>query len=279
VTRPLRRSSERSGAVGRVAGAALALLALVTGCAVSARAEDATGAPETLAQQHLNPLADTIKLPAMLEFGFGFGPERNVQPTLNFQPVIPFKLTEDWRIVTRSNLSIIHLPDPEETTGLSDLDVSLFLTPATDSPWVWGIGPIFEFPTATDTTLGTGKWSTGPTGALVYVNGPWVNGIVVSQFWSFAGPGRRADVSLMQIEVLVSYTFSNNWYVQTDPTFVCDWKAPSGQKWTVPIGIDIGRVVPIRTQSRSFQVGAYYNVNKPDGAADWILRAQVMWAF
>ena len=159
------------------------------------------------------------------------------------------------------------------------MDVSLFLTPAKSGPWVWGIGPIFEFPTATDTTLGTGKWSAGPTGALVYVSGPWVNGIVVSQFWSFAGSGRRADVSLMQIEALLSYTFSSNWYVQTDPTFVSDWKAPSGQKWTVPIGIDIGKVVPIGTQSLSVQVGAYYNVAKPDGAADWILRAQVMWAF
>jgi hypothetical protein len=247
--------------------------------AVPVRAAEEGGGPQTPAQEKLNPLADVIKLPAMLSFGFGFGPERNTQPTLNFQPVIPFRLTEDWRIITRSSLSIIHLPDPDDTTGLGDLNVSLFLTPARTGSWVWGVGPIFQFPTATDTTLGTGKWSAGPTGALLYVNGPWVNGILASQLWSFGGPSSRQDVSLTQIEVLLSYTFASNWYVQTNPTYSYDWKAPSGQGWIVPIGMDIGKVFPIGSQSLSVQVGGYYNVKKPDGAADWELRAQVEWDF
>ncbi len=243
------------------------------------RAEEAGGGPPTPVQEKLNPLADVIKLSAMLSFGFGFGPDRNTQPTLNLQPVIPLRLTEDWRVITRSSLSVIHLPDPEETTGLGDLEVSLFLTPARTGPWVWGLGPIFQFPTATDTTLGTGKWSAGPTGALLYVNGPWVNGILASQIWSFAGPSSREDVSLTQIEVLLSYTFGSNWYVQTNPTYSYDWKAPSGQGWIVPIGMDVGKVFPIGSQSLSLQVGAYYNVRKPDGAADWVLRAQTGWDF
>ena len=252
---------------------------LATAPAAAVRAEEAGTGPQSPVQEKLNPLADVIKLPAMLSFGFGFGPERNTQPTLNFQPVIPFRLTEDWRVITRSSLSIIHLPDPDDVTGLGDLNVSLFLTPARTGSWVWGVGPIFQFPTATDTTLGTGKWSAGPTGALLYVNGPWVNGILASQLWSFAGPTSRQDVSLTKIEVLLSYTFANNWYVQTNPTFSCDWKAPSGQGWVVPIGIDIGKVFPIGSRSLSLQVGAYYNVKKPDGAADWVLQAQIEWDF
>jgi len=247
--------------------------------AVRVRAEEPGGGTQTPVQEKLNPLADVTKLPAMLSFGFGFGPNRNTQPTLTFQPVIPFRLTEDWRIITRSSLSVIHLPDPEDTTGLGDLDISFFLTPAKTGAWVWGLGPIFQFPTATDTTLGTGKWSAGPTGALLYVNGPWVNGILASQLWSFAGPSSRADVSLTQIEVLLSYTFAKNWYVQTNPTYSYDWKAPSGQGWTVPIGMDIGRVFPIGSQSLSVQVGAYYNVKNPEGQADWVLQTQVEWDF
>jgi hypothetical protein len=45
----------------------------------------------------------------------------------------------------------------------------------------------------------------------------------------------------------------------------------AGQKWTVPIGINIGKAVPIGTQSLSFQIGANYTGNKPDGAADWMI--------
>jgi hypothetical protein len=33
--------------------------------------------------------------------------------------------------------------------------------------------------------------------------------------------------------------------------------------------MDVGKVFPIGSQSLSLQVGAYYNVKKPDGAADW----------
>src|SRR5262245_1846989 len=179
----------------------LCRLVLAAASAFPVRGQEAGGAPGTLAQQKLNPLAYSINLPATLSLGFGVGPHRDTEPTLNFQPRVPLGLTEDWRIVTRSNLSIIHVPAPEDVTGLGDIDVSLFLTPAKTAKWVWGAGPIFQFPTATDTALGTGRWSAGPTAALLYVDGPWVNGILVSHLWSFAGPSSRQDVSLTQIEV------------------------------------------------------------------------------
>jgi len=239
-------------------------------CAFPTRAEDSTA--ETLAQQKLNPLAYAINLPATLNFSFAHG--EAVQPSLEFQPLIPLKLSEDWRLVTRSDVSIVHVPAPEEITGLSDTDVSLFLTPARTGPWVWGVGPILEFPTATNTRLGSGKWSAGPTAALVYAGGPWVNGILVSQLWSFAGPSDREDVSLTQIEVQLSYTFSNGWYVLTNPTISCDWKAPSGQGWTVPVGAAVGKTFNVGSQGMSLQVGAYYNAKKPAGAPAWVLQTQ-----
>ena len=181
------------------------------------------------------------------------------------------------RFLTRSSLSILHVHDPQELTGLGDLDISLFVTPAHATTWVWAVGPIFEFPTATDLTLGTGKWSAGPTAGLVYVNGPWVNGIVASHLWSFAGPRTRDDVSLTQIEVLLSYTFANDWYVQTNPTMSHDWRAPRGQGWEIPVGADIGRSFKIGAHSVSLQIGAYYNVKRPAGTAEWSLETQISW--
>lgn len=258
----------RAGLIRRVS---LACLVLTSAC--FARAEAAEEAGASPAQQKLNPLGYGIYLPATLSLGFA--PHTDAQPTLNIQPRVPFSLTDDWRIVTRSNVNIIHIPPPDEVTGLGDIDVSLFLTPAKAEKWVWGVGPILQFPTATNTALGTGKWSAGPTAALLYVDGPWVNGILVSQLWSFAGASNRADVSLLQIEVQLSYTFSNDWYIQTAPTISHDWQAPSGQGWLVPIGADIGKVLKIGSQEIGLQVGAYYNVKKPAGAATWVLQTQV----
>jgi hypothetical protein len=249
------------------------LILLATACA--AQAEEGVGAAEALAQKKLNPLANAVYLPAMLNLGFG--PHGETQPAVNFQPRIPLGLTNDWRIVTRSNVPIIRLPAPEETTGLADIDISLFLTPARSGAWVWGIGPIVQLPTATDTALGTGKWSAGPTAALVYVEGPWTNGILVSHLWSVAGPGNRADVSLTQIEVQLSYTFSNGWYIQSAPAISHDWHAPGGQRWVIPIGADVGRAFKVGSQEMGLQIGAYYNVKKPAGGAEWTLQTQISW--
>jgi hypothetical protein len=64
-------------------------------------------------------------------------------------------------------------PVPEKRFGLGDIQPSFFLTPARVDQWTWGVGPAFQLPTATANELGTGKWSAGPTGALIYTEGPW----------------------------------------------------------------------------------------------------------
>ncbi len=272
--RPADRNVPVSGLCARVLARAVCCLAVAAACAAPASAEDTGRSVEDLAQQKLNPFADAISLPATLSFGFGSGPRNDVQPSLTFQPLIPLPLSQNWRLVTRSNVPIINIPDPDGVTGFGDIDVSLFLTPARTGKWVWGAGPILQFPTATDEALGTGKWAAGPTAALVYVDGPWLNGTLVSHLWSFAGSSTREDVSLTQIEVKFSYQFSGGWYIDTDPVMTYDWKAPSDQGWTIPVGLDVGKVFKIGNQGMSLQLGAYYNAMKPAGTADWFLQTQ-----
>lgn len=255
--------------------AVLAGTVLALTCA--ARAEEITGTAQSVAQQTLNPLAYSINLPVALTFGLG--PDGDTQPTLSVQPLIPLRLTEHWRLVTRANLEVVHLPAPEGPTGLGDIDVSVFLTPARAGEWVWGVGPILQLPTATDTALGTGKWSAGATAVLVYVAGPWVNGILVSHLWSFAGPRRRQDVSLTQMELQLAYTHASGWYVLTNPTLSYDWQAPRRQAWTIPIGVDVGKTFTVGSRGMSLQVGAYYNVERPAGVPQWVLQTQLSWVY
>ena len=81
------------------------------------------------------------------------------------------------------------------------------------------------------------------------------------------------------MEVQFSYTFGNNWYIQTDPTITYSWNASSGERWTVPAGLDIGKVFVAGGQSFALQVGSYYYLQKPEGAPNWVLRAQLSWVF
>jgi hypothetical protein len=168
-------------------------------------------------------------------------------------------------------------PVPEKRFGLGDIQPSFFLTPARVNQWTWGVGPAFQLPTATSNELGTGKWLAGPTGALIYVEGPWFAGLLVSQLWSFAG-AHRAPVNQTSAEPNVSYNFESSGYIQFD-TITHDWTAASRDAWTVPIGLDVGKAMQIGAQTMALQIGAYDSVKHPTDATQWIVRAQITFLF
>jgi len=257
------------------------LLGLVLVCAtppVWAQHDDAE-----LAKKTQNPVADLISVPFQYNVNFGVGPHDDVQYILNIQPVIPFKLTEDWNLISRTIVPLIYQPELApgvgEVFGLGDIQESLFLSPAKPGKVIWGLGPIFQFPTATDDSLGQGKWGAGPTAVALTVHGPWVLGALVNNVWSFAGDSDRRDVNQMLLQPFVNYNLPDAWYVVTAPIITADWEADSDDRWTVPIGAGVGKIVRLGKLPVNAQASAYYNVIRPDNAAEWQLRIQIQLLF
>ena len=190
--------------------ATLILLAVLLSASLLWAAEDAT----ELAKKTQNPVADLISIPFQNNFNFGVGPKNVTQYVLNVQPVIPFKLTEEWNLITRTILPIINQPSPadgiQSNFGVGDLNPTLFLSPAKPGALIWGVGPTFTVPTATDTALGSGKWSMGPAAVVLTMQGPWVVGALANQQWSFAGDSDRRSVSQMLIQPLYWNTGSSD---------------------------------------------------------------------
>lgn len=257
------------------------LLGLVLVCAtppVWAQHDDAE-----LAKKTQNPVADLISVPFQNNVNFGVGPHDDVQYILNIQPVIPFKLTEDWNLISRTIVPLIYQPELApgvgEVFGLGDIQESLFLSPAKPGKVIWGVGPIFQFPTATDDSLGQGKWGAGPTAVALTVHGPWVLGALVNNVWSFAGDSDRRDVNQMLLQPFVNYNLPDAWYVVTAPIITADWEADGDDRWTVPIGAGVGKIVRLGKLPVNAQASAYYNVVRPDNAAEWQLRIQIQLLF
>ena len=73
------------------------------------------------------------------------------------------------------------------------------------------MGPTFTIPTATDSRLGSGKWSLGPTAVALTMQGPWVVGALINNQWSVAGWGDQ-DVNAMLLQPFVNYNFGEGWY-------------------------------------------------------------------
>ena len=137
---------------------------------------------------------------------------------------------------------------------------------ASDLSMVWGVGPAFQFPTATDDELGAGKWSPGP-GFVVFLSDRPLHittGFLILNLWSFAGDEDRANVNAMTSQPFFNYNLPKGWYLTTSPLITANWEADDDNRWTLPIGGGIGRIFKIGHQAINANIAAYYNVLTPD---------------
>lgn len=236
-----------------------------------------------LAQAAQNPVAKMVSLPFQNNTNFGVGPDDDTQNILNIQPVVPFELNDNWNVITRTILPVIYQPEIVEGTGsefgLGDINETIFLSPANPGKFIWGLGPVFSFPTATDDVLGTDKWSAGLSGLGLTIKGPWVIGALVSNLWSYAGDDDRGDVNSFLLQYFVNYNMADGWYLTSSPVITADWEADSDNQWTVPFGGGFGKIFKIGKQPINAQMAAYYNVETPDNGPDWSLRLQLQFLF
>ena len=262
----------------------LLLSAFLAAPAYAQQSSTPAPSPGALSNQALaiavhNPFEDFVKVPIQSTTGFQLGRSHKVGDAVNIEPLLPLSLNADWDLITRPSLTIAYAPTPHEQSGLADLETSFFLTPAKNSTWIWGVGPIFDFPTASSSELGTGRWSAGPTAALVYSEGPWLNAILTDQLMSFAGNRERGSVNETYIEPMISYNLESGWYADVDPQMTFDWTAEAANAWTIPMGADIGKAFNLGSQSLSLQGGAYDLLKRPEGAPQWIFRVSLTFLF
>lgn len=233
-----------------------------------------------LAEKLQNPVADLISVPIQSNWDFGIGPKNAYKYTANIQPVIPFSVSEDWNVITRTIVPVIYAEPPVEGAsyqhGLGDTTQSFFLSPkAPVGGWILGAGPVLYYPTASDSSLGVGQWGAGPTGVALRQEHGFTYGVLANQIWSYGGWGDQ-DVNSTFLQPFVSYTTKTytTFGVNTESTY--DWQA---SQWTVPINFTVQQLVKIGKLPVAFQVGYRYYADTPPGGPDWGLRFTVTFLF
>ncbi|MFN9211312.1 MAG: neuromedin U [Betaproteobacteria bacterium] len=263
--------------------AAAGALAAALAASAPARAELTA---EQLAKLAQNPVGNLVSLPLQTNTNFNTGPLNGTQNVLNIQPVIPFELSPDWNLITRTILPLIWQPEfvPGQGSrfGLGDLQLSSFVSPAKPGAngLIWGAGAIVQAPTDTN-DLGNKNWGLGPTAVLLRLKpgDPWVYGALVNNVWSLSSSGRGGSYNNFLIQPFVNYNLPGGTYINTVPIITADWKADSGQQWTVPLGLGVGHIFHFGKLPVNAQLGGYYNVVRPDNGPNWQLRAQVQLMF
>lgn len=235
-----------------------------------------------LAKKLTNPVSDLTVVPFENNFDFGGGPKDDgFRYTLKIQPVIPISLGERWNVISRTIIPFIDQRDmigSTEQSGLSDTLQSLFLSPKapTRHNWIWGAGPVFLLPTATDDLLSAEKFGIGPTAVLLRQSHGWTYGALVNHLWSVAGNGNRNDVSATYIQPVLDYTTKHLTTFGLGAESTYDWKQ---SKWTVPVVMNLSQLVKIGKLPIDFKLSGKYYAEAPQGAPDWGLRFTITFLF
>ena len=236
-----------------------------------------------LAKKSQNPIENMVTVPLNSNFNFGYGAGNNTQYILDIKPVIPFSLTSSWNLITRTIIPVYHQPDQSGNgyiNGVGDINPTFFLTPAAPGKVLWGAGPVFMLPTATNNQLGQGKYSVGPSVVILVMPGNWVTGFLANNLWSVGGESDKPSVNQMSFQYFINYNFSHGWFVSASPTITADWMQDNSNRWTVPFGLGFGRVFYIGSQSVSASVQAYDNVVTPkQGGPSWQLELNISLLF
>lgn len=238
----------------------------------------AQDAERNLAQELANPIASLYTLPIQMNFddGLGLGGNGSLYQ-LNLQPLIPFELNEDWHLISRTIIPLMHQEDVtgpgREESGMGDILESLFLSPSEtpDHGWIWGVGPAISLPTGTEDVFGGDRWALGPTAVALKQQGPWTVGVLVNHLWSL---GDNADAyNGTYIEPWVSYILpSETTTISFSAETIYDWNTDQA---AIPLNFIVDHLITIGDQNLQIGATVKYWADSPDGGPDdWGFRLQ-----
>lgn len=196
--------------------------------------------------------------------------------------MIPFSIAENWNVISRTIVPVVSqddvVPGAGSQFGLGATTQSFFFSPKqpTAAGLIWGVGPAFLIPTATD-DIATDQWGAGVTGVALRQTGPWTIGALANHIWSITGDDEDGDISATFLQPFVSYTTpkATSFTFNTEATY--DWEA---EQWSVPLNAVVAQVVKLGEQPVQFGLGARYWLDTPEAGPDgWGARFAVTFLF
>jgi len=245
---------------------------------------------EDLAKKSQNPVGNMISVP--LEYLHYDGmPNDSSADALVAKPVYPVTIGKinlinrfivpylgiDGTVQQDLNGEIIPANSVSKS-GLGNIQYQGFITSADPGSVIYGLGPVFEFPTH-GSGLGSEKVSGGLAALALTMPGNWVVGALAQNMWSFAGPSDADKVNKFLFQYFINYNIANGWYLTSTPVMTADWEQSSSNRWTIPLGGGIGKLHRFGKLPVDFKLQAFSNVETPENGPDWSMMFAVKFLF
>ena len=206
-----------------------------------------------------------------------------IQSDLLFQPLVNFKLADDWTLFARPILTFVNSTPyvgasghDHRTTAFGDSVFAFALAP---HPLIGGhlvlaAGPSFIFPTATENLIGQHTWQLGPDVGAVWLGKHFIAYAFPQQWFKIGGSGPKTN----QLSALLDFTyfFKSGWSIGTEPNILVNWQAPSGQRVTLPVGPQVGKMCKCGHTPTLFQLQLeYYPLHPTIYGPKWNIQLQI----
>lgn len=243
--------------------------------------QKSTESVKEIADKLANPVSNLISVPFQSNLEYGIGSDNGSRYTLNFQPVIPIKLSSEINLITRTIIPIIDqrdvIPANESQTGIGDATLTAFFSPSKKGRFMWGAGPAFLVPIATDRLLGSQKFGVGPSALVVRQKDNLTVGILANQIWSVAGNSNSQDISQLFCQTFLNYSFVSGATVGGVLEIGQNWRADITQVTLTPT---VGGVTRLGKQVVQMVIGPRIPLSGASGQkADFGLRATIAFVF
>ncbi|MEM9799453.1 MAG: hypothetical protein AAGA20_03940 [Planctomycetota bacterium] len=222
-------------------------------------AAESSSSVDDLAREATDPTASLLALNFIAAYTGNFygvygGPDDD-STELRFQPVVPFRAFGTNNILR--TIVPYHIDGRgEEGVGT----VSIFDLVVLQEDWGrWGIGPVMAL-SSPDTAAD--EFAIGPAiGGVAQISKTFQAGVFNQNL--FAG-----DTALSQLQPILVYQLGDGWTLSSgDLQFIYDWER---SRWaSVPLGFQIGRVMPIAGQPMRFSVNPQYQIIDDPGLPEW----------
>ena len=244
------------------ATAAPAVVAATTGAAQppGAPPESTESERDELSRRATDPTASPLNFGLINDVTTSYRDREDGTPidengyTLKFQPVIPF---EAWGVANILRMTVpyqVSGPGPEGLEDLTIFDMVIL-------PQSWGrlgIGVVGSFAAATSDV--SAHATVGPAiGFVVQTSKKLSLGVFNQNLFG-------NDVAISQVQPILAYQLGSGWSLSLgDLQWPYDWDR--GEFLSMPIGVQLGKVLPVAKQPMRFAVNPQYDLKDLPGAS------------
>lgn len=239
-----------------------------------------SGSASQLAAKLTNPVADLISVPIQFNSYRGLGEDgQGTAQDLVIQPVVPLSLNKDWNYILRPVLTLgaQNNVDGFSGAGAGPVVIETFLSPNTNSKFIWGVGPIISTPALSGNEFGTRQTGAGVSAVGLYMSQPWTVGLLAYRTWSVGGSDVAGTANNIYWQPFVSYVTRDAWTFSLNTQSSFNWDSRRSQN---PLNATISKLVHVGKMPMSLSVGARYFLSSvPGGPSGWGIRAGVTLLF